>query len=73
MPAPATLVSERLCGELQQAITTLSWSRDGEFLAIASAGGELLFLDSGPALRSCSKEIAMSASIPLASVPMDSS
>ncbi|APD47733.1 hypothetical protein BM449_04970 [Synechococcus sp. SynAce01] len=39
------MVSERLCGELQQAITTLSWSRDGEFLAIASAGGELLFLD----------------------------
>ncbi|WP_255095264.1 WD40 repeat domain-containing protein [Synechococcus sp. J7-Johnson] len=38
-------MSERLCGELQQAITALSWSGDGEFLAIASAGGELLLLD----------------------------
>jgi WD40 repeat protein len=42
---PAALVQERLCGELQQAITALSWSVDGEFLAIASAGGELLLLD----------------------------
>ena len=41
----APLVSNRLCGELQQAITALAWSPDGEFLAIASAGGELLLLD----------------------------
>ena len=45
MTATAPLVSERLCGQLQQAITALSWSADGEFLAIASAGGELLLLD----------------------------
>ena len=38
----APLVSNRLCGELQQAITALAWSPDNEFLAIASAGGELL-------------------------------
>jgi hypothetical protein len=45
MTATAPLVSERLCGQLQQAITALSWSADGEFLAIVSAGGELLLLD----------------------------
>ena len=45
MTATAPLVSERLCGQLQQAITALSWSVNGEFLAIASAGGELLLLD----------------------------
>ena len=48
-PAPtaprAPLVSKRLCGDLQQAITALAWSPDGEFLVIASAGGELLLLD----------------------------
>jgi WD40 repeat protein len=43
--AQAALVSERLCGDLQQPITALAWSADGEFLAIASAGGELLLLD----------------------------
>lgn len=41
----APLVSERLWGNLLQAITALAWSPDGEFLAIASAGGELLLLD----------------------------
>ena len=41
----APLVSKRLCGKLQQAITALAWSPDGELLAIASAGGELLLLD----------------------------
>ena len=41
----APLVSERLCGDLQQPISALAWSADGEFLAIASAGGELLLLD----------------------------
>ncbi len=46
--APAEpLVRERLCGDLQQPITALAWSSDGEFLAIASAGGELLLLDFG--------------------------
>ncbi|QNI70714.1 WD40 repeat domain-containing protein [Cyanobium sp. NS01] len=47
MATPAALVCERLCGELQQAITCLSWSSDGAFLAIASAGGELVLLDFG--------------------------
>ena len=41
----APLVSKQLCGALQQAITALAWSPDGEFLAITSAGGELLLLD----------------------------
>lgn len=41
----AALVNERLCGDLQQPITSLAWSADGEFLAIASAGGELVLLD----------------------------
>ncbi|QPN65622.1 WD40 repeat domain-containing protein [Synechococcus sp. CBW1006] len=45
MAPTAPLVSERLCGDLQQPITALAWSADGEFLAIASAGGELLLLD----------------------------
>ena len=45
MAPAAPLVSERLCGDLQQPITALAWSADGEFLAIASAGGELLLLD----------------------------
>jgi WD40 repeat protein len=45
MAAPAALVSERLCGQLQQSITALNWSPKGDFLAIASAGGELLLLD----------------------------
>ncbi len=45
MARMAPLASNRLCGELQQAITALAWSPDGEFLAIASAGGELLLLD----------------------------
>ena len=43
--AQAALVSQRLCGDLQQPITALAWSADGEFLAIGSAGGELLLLD----------------------------
>jgi WD40 repeat protein len=43
--AEAALVREQLCGDLQQPITALAWSADGEFLAIASAGGELLLLD----------------------------
>ena len=43
--AQATLVSERLCGDLSQPITALTWSADGEFLAITSGGGELLLLD----------------------------
>jgi WD40 repeat protein len=43
--AEAALVRERLCGDLQQPITALAWSADGDFLAIASAGGELLLLD----------------------------
>lgn len=47
MTQPAPLVRERLCGDLQQAITCLAWSPDGGFLAIASAGGELLLLDFG--------------------------
>ncbi|WP_191964782.1 WD40 repeat domain-containing protein [Synechococcus sp. RSCCF101] len=42
---PGSLVREQLCGDLQQAITALAWSADGEFLAMASAGGELLLLD----------------------------
>jgi len=41
----APLVSERLCGDLQQPISALAWSADGAFLAIASAGGEVLLLD----------------------------
>jgi WD40 repeat protein len=41
----APLVRERLCGDLQQPIAALAWSADGEFLAIASTGGELLLLD----------------------------
>lgn len=45
MVETAVLVNKRLSGELQQAITALSWSPGGEFLAIASAGGELLLLD----------------------------
>lgn len=45
MAQAAPLVSERLCGDLQQPISALAWSVDGEFLAIASAGGELLLLD----------------------------
>ena len=45
MPPAAPLVRERLCGDLLQPITALAWSADGEFLAIASAGGELLLLD----------------------------
>lgn len=45
MAPAAPLVRERLCGDLQQPITALAWSADGEFLAIASAGGELLLLD----------------------------
>ncbi|NQV09975.1 MAG: hypothetical protein HQ527_02220 [Cyanobacteria bacterium] len=47
MATAAALVNERLCGEFQQAITALSWSADGEFLAIASAGGELLLWELG--------------------------
>jgi WD40 repeat protein len=43
--AQAALVRERLCGDLQQPITALAWSADGEFLAIASAGGELVLID----------------------------
>ena len=43
--AQATLVSERLCGDLQQPISAMAWSVDGEFLAITSTGGELLLLD----------------------------
>jgi len=42
---PSALVSERLCGDLQQPITALAWSADGEVLAMASAGGELLLLN----------------------------
>ncbi len=45
MAQAAPLVRELLCGDLQQPITALAWSADGEFLAIASAGGELLLLD----------------------------
>ena len=45
MATSAPLVSERLCGDLQQPISALAWSAEGEFLAIASAGGELLLLD----------------------------
>jgi WD40 repeat protein len=45
MAQATPLVSERLCGDLQQAITSMAWSVDGEFLAIASAAGELLLLD----------------------------
>lgn len=43
--ATGALVRERLCRDLQQPITALAWSADGEFLAIASAGGELLLVD----------------------------
>jgi WD40 repeat protein len=43
--AQGALVRERLCGDLQLPITALAWSADGEFLAIASAGGELVLLD----------------------------
>jgi WD40 repeat protein len=43
--AQAPLVRKQLCGDLQQPIAALAWSGDGEFLAIASAGGELLLLD----------------------------
>jgi WD40 repeat protein len=45
MAPAAPLVSERLCGDLQQPISALTWSANGEFLAIASVGGELLLLD----------------------------
>ena len=45
MAPAAPLVHQRLCGDLQQPITALGWSADGEFLAIGSAGGELLLLD----------------------------
>ncbi|MCS5700799.1 WD40 repeat domain-containing protein [Cyanobium sp. FGCU-52] len=45
MAPAAPLVRQRLCGDLQQPITALAWFADGEFLAIASAGGELLLLD----------------------------
>ncbi|MBM5817626.1 MAG: hypothetical protein FJ083_13880 [Cyanobacteria bacterium K_Offshore_surface_m2_239] len=43
--AETVLVRERLSGDLRQPITALAWSPDGELLAIASAGGELLLLD----------------------------
>lgn len=43
--AQAALVSGQLCGDLQQPVSALAWSADGAFLAIASAGGELLLLD----------------------------
>jgi WD40 repeat protein len=39
------LVKEQLSGTLHQAITALAWSADGELLAIASGGGELVLLD----------------------------
>jgi WD40 repeat protein len=45
MEASAALVRERLCGHLRHPITALSWSGDGDLLAIASAGGELLLID----------------------------
>jgi WD40 repeat protein len=45
MAAEPVLVSEQLSGALQQPITALAWSPDGEWVAIASGGGELLLLD----------------------------
>ena len=45
MASPSPLVTERLSGELRQPVTALCWSPDGEFLAMASAGGEMLLLD----------------------------
>ncbi|MEX1317271.1 MAG: WD40 repeat domain-containing protein [Synechococcaceae cyanobacterium] len=45
MAAEPALVKEQLSGTLQQPITALAWSADGELLAIASGGGELLLLD----------------------------
>ncbi|MCP9931953.1 hypothetical protein KBY82_14315 [Cyanobium sp. AMD-g] len=45
MAAPPTLVQERLCGACGHAITAQTWSADGELLAMASAGGELLLID----------------------------
>ena len=45
MAAPPTLVQERLCGACSHAITAQVWSADGELLAMATAGGELLLID----------------------------
>jgi WD40 repeat protein len=45
MASGPALVNEQLSGALQQPITALAWSADGELLAIASGGGELLLLD----------------------------
>ena len=45
MSSTPVLVNEQLSGELQQPITALAWSCDGELLAIASGGGELALLD----------------------------
>ena len=45
MAPPQALVQERLCGTCGNAITAQAWSADGEFLAMATAGGELLLLD----------------------------
>lgn len=45
MAADAALVQDQLSGVLQEPITALAWSADGEFLAMASGGGELLLLD----------------------------
>ncbi|MFM7548582.1 MAG: WD40 repeat domain-containing protein [Cyanobacteriota bacterium] len=45
MGTQPVLVKEQLSSTLQQAITALAWSADGELLAIASGGGELVLLD----------------------------
>ncbi len=45
MAAPPTLVQEQLCGACSHAITAQVWSADGELLAMATAGGELLRID----------------------------
>jgi WD40 repeat protein len=45
MATGPALVNEQLSGTLQQPITALAWSADGEWLALASGGGELLLLD----------------------------
>ncbi|WP_216918523.1 hypothetical protein [Synechococcus sp. CCAP 1479/9] len=45
MAPPQALVQERLSGTCGNAITAQAWSADGEFLAMATAGGELLLLD----------------------------
>jgi len=67
--------SERLCGELNRRSQTLSWSRDANSWPspVGPAVDVCCFLDFRAGFAGAApRTIAMSASIPLASVPMDS-